>query len=142
MEAGQMFSRAAIVGSTAAVLLAAPGSATARVHCSNSLTGTGAGGAGIKAYAESVWNMGCTKVHRLLLESWIWRTGTLVSGVTPSDTPADSKGAPGYPCTGEVYVPSRNFVGNQIEGATETCTRGRSNFGFTWGHRSRFTIPG
>jgi hypothetical protein len=62
--------------------------------------------------------------------------------MTRSGTPADYKGAPGYPCKGKVYVPSRNFVENQIEGAAETCTRGRSSFSFAWGRRSRFTIPG
>jgi hypothetical protein len=124
------------------VFLIAPGSAFARVHCASSSVGRGPGGPTIKAYAESAAGMRCKKVHQLLLASWIWRSGTLVSGVTSAGTPRDYRGAPGYPCKGKVYVPSPNFVLNQIQGASETCSRGNSNFSFTWGRRSRFTIPG
>jgi hypothetical protein len=137
-----MLKRTTVVGIVVAALLAVPGAAAGRVHCQSSRIGDGAGGLGVKAYAESAVRMSCEKVHHLLLVSWIWRTGTLVSGTTSADTPKDFKGAPGFPCSGKVYVPSRNFVGNQIEGATETCRRGRSSFRFTWGHRSRHTIPG
>ncbi len=129
-----------------AALVTAPALAATKAQCPASLIGSGPPGPGpavhLRAYAESAAGMACSEVHKLLRESWIWRTGTLVSGWTRADTPRDFDGAPGFRCTGRVYVPSRNFVENQIEGATETCARGSQSFGFTWGRRSRFTIPG
>ncbi len=125
----------------ATVLLLLPAGAVARTSCSSSFIGPG-GGVTVKAYAESAVRMRCSTVHQLLRESWIWRSGTLVSGVESNGTPTDLKGAPGYPCKGKVYVPSPNFVLSQIQGATETCSRGRSSFSFTWGRRSQLTVPG
>jgi len=127
-------------------VVADPANGAAKARCSASPIGSGPPGPGpavhVRAYAESATRVRCSKVHKLLRESWLWRTGTLVSGWTRAETPRDFNGAPGFRCTGRVYVPSRNFVENQIEGATETCTRGSKSFHFTWGHRSKFTIPG
>ncbi len=90
-------------------------------------------GDGTLAYDETAVGVSCTTVHRLLHQSYYWRSGAIVSGVGSGGAPTRS-GPPGWQCFIVLnYYLRKNWDGGDLTGGVDHCDAGRRWFRFTWG---------
>ena len=127
----------AVVLSTGTSLGAAAAAAAAtEVRCSNSRTSDH-----VLVHNESAQNVSCAKVHSLMSRAWLWRSGTFAWG--PFLDISHARFSPsGWRNASEiVYVSKKNFVLDDICGATERFTSRSRSFRITWGRVTPWRIP-
>ncbi len=95
---------------------------------------------GVRASQESASGVGCSVVHQLISEAWVWRWGKVVWGGTPSQSPG--RASPQWWACREVLddFPSADppRLGSGIqEGSVTQCRSGHKTFQFMEGRVHR-----